>query len=388
MQSLVAIGIDVHKDKFALVAVLLVLGAQDQILGEVEVGSDYKEILAFIESIKKKSLPGQTYSFVCGYEAGCLGYVLYHQLTAAGVRCVIMAPTTMLSEQGKRIKTDRRDARLIAKCLCCNGYHPVHVPSAEDEAVRDYLRMRDDHQGALKKLKQQINAFVIRHGYIYDGTKWTARHKSWLTDLQNKLGEMLAETLKEYMISYAEQESKIERFDAKIEEIARSDRYRKLVSKLVCFLGIKTHTALSLIVETGDFMRFAKGNIFAASLGLAPGEHSSGSGVHRLGITKAGNKHLRTLLIEAAGGICKGAIGHKSKALKARQAGQDSEVIAYADKANTRLRSKYYRMVRRGKKRNVAVAAVARELACFIWGMATGNTGLTRKAQASAKAGI
>ena len=76
MQSLVAIGIDVHKDKFALVAVLLVLGAQDQILGEVEVGSDYKEILAFIESIKKKSLPGQTYSFVCGYEAGCLGYVL------------------------------------------------------------------------------------------------------------------------------------------------------------------------------------------------------------------------------------------------------------------------------------------------------------------------
>ena len=156
MQSLVAIGIDVHKDKFALVAVLLVLGAQDQILGEIEVGSDYKEILAFIESIKQKALPGQTYSFVCGYEAGCLGYVLYHQLTAAGVRCVIMAPTTMLSEQGKRIKTDRRDARLIAKCLCCNGYHPVYIPTAEDEDVRDYLRMRDDHQVALKKLKQQI----------------------------------------------------------------------------------------------------------------------------------------------------------------------------------------------------------------------------------------
>ena len=388
MQSLVAIGIDVHKDKFALVAVLLVLGAQDQILGEVEVGSDYKEILAFIESIKKKSLPGQTYSFVCGYEAGCLGYVLYHQLTAAGVRCVIMAPTTMLSEQGKRIKTDRRDARLIAKCLCCNGYHPVYIPTAEDEDVRDYLRMRDDHQGALKKLKQQINAFVLRHGCSYVGTKWTARHIGWLMDLQNKLDEMQAETLKEYMLSYAEQKDKIERFDEKIEEIARMDRYSKLVSKLVCFLGVKTHTALSLIVETGDFMRFAKGYIYAASLGLAPGEHSSGSSVNRLGITKAGNKHLRTLLIEAAGGICKGAVGHKSKALKARQAGQDSEVIAYADKANTRLRSKYYRMVRRGKKRNVAVAAVARELACFIWGMATGNTGLTRKTQASAKAGI
>ena len=139
------------------------------------------------------ALPGQTYSFVCGYEAGCLGYVLYHQLTAAGVRCVIMAPTTMLSEQGKRIKTDRRDARLIAKCLCCNGYHPVVIPTEEDEAVRDYLRMRDDHQGALKKLKQQINAFVLRHGCSYVGTKWTARHIGWLMDLQNKLDEMQAE---------------------------------------------------------------------------------------------------------------------------------------------------------------------------------------------------
>ena len=114
MQSLVAIGIDVHKDKFALVAVLLVLGAQDQILGEVEVGSDYKEILAFIESIKKKSLPGQTYSFVCGYEAGCLGYVLYHQLTAAGVRCVIMASATNAVGAGKTHQD--RQSRCQADC--------------------------------------------------------------------------------------------------------------------------------------------------------------------------------------------------------------------------------------------------------------------------------
>ena len=99
----------------------------------------------------------------------------------------------MLSERGKRIKTDSRDARLIAKCLCCNWYHPVVIPTEEDEAVRDYLRMRDDHQGALKKLKQQINAFVLRHGYVYVGTKWTARHISWLMELQNKLDEMLAE---------------------------------------------------------------------------------------------------------------------------------------------------------------------------------------------------
>ena len=128
-----------------------------------------------------------------------------------------------------------------------------------------------------------------------------------------------------------------------------------------------------MIVETGDFKRFAKGNTYAAFLGLAPGEHSSSTNVNRLGISKAGNSHLRCLLIEAAKGICKGAIGHKSKELRSRQKGQAAEVIAYADKANTRLRSKYYRMIRHGKKKNVAVAAVARELACFIWGMMTGN---------------
>jgi transposase len=145
------------------------------------------------------------------------------------------------------------------------------------------------------------------------------------------------------------------------------------VKKLECFLGIKTHTALSLIVETGDFARFNKGNVYAAYLGLAPGEHSSSDDMNRLGITKAGNSHLRRLLIEASGGICKGVIGQKSKALKARQSGNTAEVIAYADKANVRLRRKYYKLIHRGKKRNIAVAAVARELACFVWGMMTND---------------
>ena len=129
-------------------------------------------------------------------------------------------------------------------------------------------------------------------------------------------------------------------------------------------------------METGDFARFVKGNVYAAYLGLAPGENSSSDNINRLEITKAGNSHLRLLLTETAGGICKGAVGHKLKDLRARQNGNAAEVIAYADKASTRLRSKYYRMIRHGKKRNVAVAAVARELACFVWGMMTDNIGI------------
>lgn len=109
------------------------------------------------------------------------------------------------------------------------------------------------------------------------------------------------------------------------------------------------------------------------TIGLVPGEDSSSDNINRLSITKAGNSHVRKLLIEASKGICKGAVGHKSKDLKARQSGNPPEMIAYADKANERLRRKYYKMIRYGKKKNVAVTAVARELACFIWGMMTDN---------------
>ena len=384
MNRIIKIGMDVHSTNYTLCAMEPIIGAEDRIFGEVQVAPDYKEVICFIESLKMKLGLSNDCSIECGYEAGCLGYTLYHQLTGAGIKCVILAPTTMLAQQGQRIKTDKRDAYLIAQCLCYGGYHPVYIPTGEDDSVKEYLRMRDDHKLALKKLKQQINAFVLRHGYQYTGTKWTIKHISWLKKLD--LNPMYRETLNEYMASYEEQEAKIERYDKRIEEISAEARYQENAKKLGCFLGIRTHTALSLIVETGDFTRFAKGNTYAAFLGLAPGERSSSTNINRLGISKAGNTHLRCLLIEAARGICKGTIGHKSKELRSKQNGQSAEVIAYADKANTRLRSKYYRMIRHGKKKNVAVAAVARELACFVWGMMTDNISIVSEAGTSVPA--
>ena len=384
MNRIIKIGMDVHSTNYTLCAMEPTIGAEDRIFREVQVAPDYKEVICFIESLKMKLGLNNVYSIECGYEAGCLGYTLYHQLTGAGIKCVILAPTTMLAQQGQRIKTDKRDAHLIAQCLCYGGYHPVYIPTGEDDAVKEYLRMRDDHKQALKKLKQQINAFVLRHGHLYSGTKWTIKHVSWLKKVQ--LDPMYRETLNEYMASYEEQEAKIERYDKRIEEIASEARYQENAKKLGCFLGIRTHTALSLIVETGDFKRFAKGNTYAAFLGLAPGEHSSSTSINRLGISKAGNTHLRCLLIEAARGLCKGTIGHKSKELRSRQSGQSAEVIAYADKANTRLRSKYYKMIRHEKKKNVAVAAVARELACFIWGMMTDNISISSRVSTSGMA--
>lgn len=376
MNRILKIGMDVHSTNYTLCAMEPVIGEEDRVFATIKVTPDYKNILMFIESLKMKLGADNKYDIQCGYEAGCLGYSLYNQLTSVGVKCVILAPTTMLTQQGIRIKTDARDAYMIAQCLSYGGYHAVYIPTEEDDSVKEYLRMRDDHKLALKSVKQQINAFCLRHGYKYEGTKWTIAHLKWLRKLDVR--GLNRETLDEYMATYEENEAKIERYDKRIEEIAEQENYREKVKKLECFLGIKTHTALSLIVETGDYRRFAKGNVYAAYLGLAPGEHSSSNNVNRTGITKAGNRHLRSLLIESAGGICKGAVGHKSKDLRARQNGNPADVIAYADKANTRLRSRYYKFIRHGKKRNVAAAAIARELACFVWGMMTENIEIKR----------
>ena len=180
MNRIIKIGMDVHSTNYTLCAMEPTVGAEDRVFGEIQVAPDYKEIILFIESLKMKLGFQDDYSIECGYEAGCLGYTLYHQLTNAGIKCVILAPTTMLSTKGKRIKTDKRDARLIAQCLCYGGYHPVYIPTKEDDAVKEYIRMRDDHKQILKSLKQQINAFVLRHGYQYSGTKWTIKHVIWL----------------------------------------------------------------------------------------------------------------------------------------------------------------------------------------------------------------
>lgn len=373
MYRILKIGMDVHTTNYTLCALESKFGEENRVLAQATVDPDHKFIIEFIQQILKKMDPERKdeIDLECGYEAGCLGYSLYHTLTAKKIKCTILAPTTMHVEKGKRIKTDKRDAKLIADCLASGGYHSVYIPTDEDNAVKEYIRMRDDHKQDLKRIKQQILALCDRFGCHYPESYWSKAHLKWIREL--KLPEIIRETLDEYLASYEELIAKIERFDQRIQEIADQASYQTRVKALECFLGIKTHTALSLIVETGDFARFRKGDIYAAYLGLAPGEHSSSTDLNKLSITKAGNSHLRTLLNEASECICRGMIGYKSKKLRARQSGNASDVIAYADRANERLRSKYYRLIRHGKPRNVAVTAVARELACFVWGMMMGD---------------
>jgi transposase len=242
-----------------------------------------------------------------------------------------------------------------------------------DEQTKEFLRMRNDHKLALKKVKQQILAFCLRHNYRYDGNShWTVAHIKWLRSLQPEA--LYKEILNEYLLTYTILSDKIERLDKRIEELALQYEYRENVKKLSCFIGINTYTALSVLVEVGDFKRFASAQQFSSYLGLVPGEDSSGNDRTGLGITKAGNRHIRLLLIEAAQCYGRGQIGFKSQKLKSRQSGNPAEVIAYADRANERLRRRYYKMVLgKCKKHNVVKTAIARELSCFMWGMMTNN---------------
>ena len=366
--STVYVGMDVHKESFSLCCYT---NEKEQAEYPQKVDGHYSKVINYIEAMRFHY--GDDALFICGYEAGCLGFTLYHQLDDHGVKCVILAPTTMLQQKGrKRIKTDKRDAALIARCLAHHDYSPVHIPTDQDEQVKEFIRMRDDHKLALKKVKQQILSFCLRHNYRFDGTNnhWTQAHIKWLRAL--KPDGLYARILNDYLLTFDYLSEKLERLDREIESLASDDRYKEDVGKLSCFLGVKTVTALAVLTEVGDFNRFSSARHFASYIGLTPGENTSSEDRNLLSITKAGNRHVRTLLVEAAQSYTRGQIGFKSKALKARQAGNDPAVIAYADKANVRLRRRYYRMVlKNNKKTNVAKTAVARELACFMWGMLT-----------------
>ena len=334
----VYIGMDVHKESFTLCC--FALGEKEP--GHVQtVPSEHILVVKYVNRLRK--LYGEETEFICGYEAGCLGYTLYHQLKEDGLECVILAPTTMMEQKGKkRVKTDKRDAKKIAKCLAYHTYSPVHIPTEEDDQVKEYIRMRDDIKANLKRTKQQILSFCLRHGLVYTQTKttWTQAHLKWLHD--QKLDSLYQEILDEYILQLTKLMETVERLDKRIEALSK---------------------------EVGDFKRFASACQFSSYLGLTPGEDSSGDDQKRLGITKAGNTHVRKLLVEAAQSYGRGKAGYKSKALKERQEGNPPQVIAYADRGNERLRRKFYNMLFRGKKVNVAKTALARELACFIWGM-------------------
>ncbi len=374
MNIITYIGMDVHTTNYTLCAFTM----QTQTpFCELQIAPDFDELKKYLVKLDK-ALGGSS-RFVCGYEAGCLGYSLYRQIQnypwkGFEVECVILAPSTMVLSANERLqKTDQLDAGRIARCLCFGQYKRVFVPTEEDNGVKEYIRMRDDIRTMLKQTKQQIIALCTRYGFLYDGKSyWTQKHLDWLDKLQFPHA-YVKETFDEYLLTYKQLLEKLERYDKRIAELSHTERYQEAASKLQCFKGIATHTAMSLLSEVGDFNRFPTAEHFASFLGLIPKQHSSSDSRHMGSITKAGNAHLRSLLVESANCYNRGKVGGKSKPLKMRQTGIAPEVIAYADRGSERLRRKYIRYIYNNKPANIAKTAIARELACFIWGIMTNH---------------
>jgi transposase len=354
---------DVDREKIAMATLPKY---EEEITSEKMIRNDANAIKKYFGK-----LADSTTEVVACYEAGFCGFELAHRLTDLGVLCYVAAPGMLPRRPSDRVKTDRRDARALAKALRNNDVSPVFIPTKQDEGVRDYLRMVEDVKGELKRAKQRVIHFLYRRGLRYtDGNNWTEKHRRWLKALQLEIA-LDQETLEEYYAHVVGLEDKRRRMNARIEEIAKEDRYVKLVRRLTAFKGIGTLIALSLIVEVCDFRRFITAAQFMAFLGLVPSEHSSGNKRRLGGITKAGNSHLRKLLIEAAWQYR--SYHPDSRRLAKRREGLPAPLIAYADRAGRRLHKKYVRMVFAGKKSQVAATAVARELAGFIWGAMTGN---------------
>jgi transposase len=294
---------------------------------------------------------------VC-YEAGPGGYALWRLLAGLGVACDIVAPSLVPVRAGDRVKTDRRDAKKLVTLHRGGLLRYVQPPTAQTEGLRDLLRCRDDLRCARTAARHRVAKQLLRHGRIYrEGKKaWTQRHRAWVA--RQRLDDALAQLALEQQLIHLEGiDRQLAALDARLHEIAQDERWAWPVERLHAFRGISTLTALGLIAEIGDFARFRHPRELASWLGITPSEYSSGDQQHRGHITKAGNRHARRLLIEAA--------WHYRHAPRRPRTGPPPSDRAWH--AQIRLHHRYRHLTDRNKRSTVTTVAVARELAAFLW---------------------
>jgi transposase len=353
------VGLDVHKD--TIVIAVAELGRQ---AGRA-VGTVPHEWKALSKALNKL---GPRSSVHCCYEAGPTGYGLARALKAAGWSCDVIAPSLVPKKSGQRIKTDRRDAIMLAQNLRSGELVPVYIPDEQTEAIRDLERAREDAKKAERVVRHQLSKFLLRNNRRYPGkTTWNDTHRAWIAQ------EVFAEPAQQYVVSdgLATVEAatlRVTQLTERLREFTKGWRLEPLVKALQAMRGVEFVTAVTLAAEVGDFLRFAKATDFMGYVGLIPSEHTSGPTRRQGPITKTGNAHVRHVLVESAWHYRnKPRIG---KALRERSVEVSPQVCAIAWKAQKRLHNRLHRLISRGKCPGEAVTAVARELAGFVWAIA------------------
>jgi transposase len=306
------------------------------------------------------------------YEAGPCGYGIYRELVAMGIHCDVIAPTLVPKKAGDRVKTDRRDAEKLARCYRSGDLTPIWIPGPDQEALRDLLRAREAAKTDQVRARHRVQKFLLRHGRLTpEGMKtWTQRHIDWIRG-QAFEHPALRATFEDYIHEVDRAMDRIARLEAAIEEVLPSlpPEVAAVVEGLQALRGIAQLSAATIVAEVGVLSRFEHPRKLMGYSGTVSSEHSSGGSTWRGPITKAGNAHLRRVVVEAAWHYRHAPT--MSRRLLRRQKGLDPEVKEIAWKAQCRLTKRFRRLTAKGKPRQKAVTAVARELLGFIWSIGT-----------------
>lgn len=361
MQNTIFIGLDVHKATISVAIAHGERGGEMRHWGTIPNRADQVRRLA-----EKLGSDGCGLQFC--YEAGPCGYGLHRQLTELGHDCVVVAPSLIPVRAGDRVKTDRRDATMLAKLHRAGELTPVWVPDAAHEAMRDLVRARATAVRVAGKARQHLQGFLLRHGRIYPGKKgWTKAYRRWLTTVRFEHPAQQI-VLQDYIHAVTDAEARVERLTEQIADLLPGWSLAPVVEAVQAMRGVAFIVAVTVVAEVGDFNRFASPRQLMAYLGLTPAEHSSGASVRRGGITKAGSGLARRALVE-------GAWSYRMQARVSRKLHDRIEALPQAVrdiawKGQLRMCQRYRHLMAAGKPKVVAATAIAREMAGFIWAIA------------------
>ena len=352
------IGIDTSKLKNAVAIAEAGRGGEVRYLGEVPTTD------AATRKLVAKLAARYSKLTFC-YEAGPTGYGLHRLITSLGHECLVIAPSLIPKRAGDRVKTNRRDAEGLARNLRAGELTAVWVPDERHEAMRDLSRAREAAVDDLKSKRQQISSLLLRLGLHYPGkTTWGKAHRTWLASqkLANREQRIVFE---EYLGAERQAQDRIGRLDQAIRSALPDWSLDHVVTALMAMRGIDMVAAVTIMAELGDLSRFASPRELMGYLGLVPSESSTGDTVKRGGITKAGNRRARRILVEASW-----SYRHPPRVGRAKQAlveAAPEAVREIAWKAQTRLSERFRTLSRKGKRPTIVVCAIAREMAGFIW---------------------
>lgn len=354
------VGLDVHKDSIAVAYI----GSQDDPIWLGNFGGLRRDVETIIRKLQSKAAK---LSFV--YEAGPTGFDLYRYLISKGHDCIVVSPTHIPKASSDRVKTDKRDALALARLHRRGDLTGIYVPDIEDESLRDLSRAREEAVDDLRRQRQRLKSFLLRHDFRYQNkADWGKTHLRYLHDEVKLATPVQQQVFQSYLFEVTRHHERLQQLEVDLHEAAEHSRWLPLIHALQALRGVQFIVAITLVAELGDLHRFAHPKQLMSYLGLTTSEYSSGATRRQGGITKCGNGHARRVLVESAW-----AYQFKEKInrdMQKRNEGLPLAIQEIAWKAQVRLCKRFRRLLARGVLKNKIVVAIAREISAYVWAIA------------------